>query len=244
MSLETAIDRTIKRVAPIHGVIAVLLTGSAVRGELLPHSDYDFLVLIDDAVPWPMPFRDGGREAYIDDEGRQVEIGYGSLRRTRAKIAETVAQGVPFRAEGLVEGRVLLRHGEAIEALIAEARTILADVPPEIDPQDRLWECYDIWNQLKDLQDVVDDAATAALVAPPLFDHLLRFYFRLERRWLPRPKALMRALEDTHAEYHALALVYVKAPTDGERVRALEAMMAYLARRFDLIFETGYASGR
>jgi len=68
MSLDAAIDRVTDRVKPIPGVMAVLLTGSAARGELLPNSEYDFLVLIDDGVPWPMPFRDGGREAYIDDD--------------------------------------------------------------------------------------------------------------------------------------------------------------------------------
>jgi predicted nucleotidyltransferase len=244
MSLETAIERVLKRAESIPGLAAVLLTGSAARGELLPNSDYDFLVLIEDHARWPMAFRDGGRESYIDDEGRQVEIGFGSVKRARAKIAETVAVGVPIRAEALVEARVLLRRGDAIDVLLDEARSVLDAGPPAIEYQDLLWECYDVWNQMKDLIDVSSDDATAALIAAPLFEHLLRFYFRLERRWLPRPRAMMPALCDADPEYHALALAYVGSATAGERIATLQSMMDYLARRFDLTFEAAYVSTR
>ena len=244
MSLQDAIDRTVERAGEISGVVAVLLTGSAARDELMPHSDYDFLVLIDDDVPWPMPFRDGGREAYIGEDGRQVEIGFGTLRRSREKIAETTAQGVPFRAEALVEGRMLVRHGDAVGWLVAEARTILEAGPPPIERQDLLWECYEVWNEMKDLLDVAADEPTAALIAPPLFEHLLRFYFRLDGRWLPRPKAMMARLAEANPGYHALAVGYVGAASTDKRTAALRAMMADLARRFDLVFEAGYTSTR
>jgi predicted nucleotidyltransferase len=244
MSLETAIGRVLQRGGEIPGVGAVLLTGSAARDELLPNSDYDFLILIDDGVPWPMPFRDGGREAYIDEERRQVEIGFSTFHRARTKTTESAAQGIPFRAQAFVEARVLARHGDAIDHLIAEARSTLGTGPPLLERQDVLWECYDIWNQMKDLQDVLDDPPTADLIAAPLFEHLLRFYFRIERRWLPRPKAMMRSLADANPEYLRLALSYVEAPSTLEQLAALQAMMGYLAQRFDLVFEAGYVSTR
>src|SRR4051794_26418792 len=101
MPLEEEIQRVITRAHELEGVVGVMLTGSAARGDMDENSDFDFLVLIDDAVPWPVPFRDGGRETYLDRTGRQVEIGFSTIARTRAKMAEGAARGIPFRAQPL-----------------------------------------------------------------------------------------------------------------------------------------------
>jgi len=226
------------------GVKGVLLVGSAATRTTTRNSDYDFLVMIDDNVTWPMPFRDGGRRAWIDEDGRQVEVAFSTIGRFRRRSTEEEAEGSCLRRSGVAKSRVLWAADEAPEALVAESQAIVEAGPAPMERQDVLWECYDLWNQLKDIEDRLTDRRVVQILSGPTFAQFVRFFFRLECRWQPRPRDTIKAVAEVDRGYHALCVEFLDAGSGQARYDALERMASYLSGRFGLTFETGYTSSR
>jgi hypothetical protein len=243
-SLDRIADQVVAWARTLGGVCGVLLAGSAATGEMTANSDYDFVVVIDDAAPWPLPFRDGGRQTWIEDDGRQVEVAYTTVARYRRRCAEEEAAGSCWRRQGVARSRVLHSRDGSVESLIEEARRIAAAPPEPMPHQDVLWECYDIWNQLKDIEDRLQDEQTVRLLAAPLFAQLIGFFFRLDARWKPRPRDMLRVLAETDSPLHELAAAFLAAPSAAALSDALWQIARYLAESFGVKFEAGYVSTR
>lgn len=244
-------DTTLKRVAGeilaeaqrLPGLRGVLLIGSTATGTTTPTSDYDFLVMIDDGVPWPMPFRDGGRRAWIEDD-RQVEVTFTTIGRYRRLSVRETASGSCLRAVAAANSRVLWDVDDAIGALVSEARSIVEAGPPPMEQQDVLWECYELWNQLKDIEDRLTDRRVVQVLAGPTFTQFVRFFFRLERCWQPRPRDMLTAVAAVDGDCHALCGEFLDAGSAQAQYEALQRLAGYLSARFQLRFEAGYTSSR
>ncbi|HUF54062.1 MAG TPA: nucleotidyltransferase domain-containing protein [Dehalococcoidia bacterium] len=225
------------------GVIGLLLVGSAARGEMSENSDWDFVAVIDDGVPWPKPFRDGGRESFQGPDGRQVEINYRTLSSLRGWTEEQAGQGVSAFAEMLGEGSPVGLQSPAVGALQDWARAILESGPPPLASSDLAWRCYEIWNQVKDVEDTLTaDEVTSYYLAQAPFWGLTTLLIRLSGTWLPRPKAVFARVRDLDPEFFEIAQSCAVATTAGARYRALSEMMSRLAERFGLDFAAYYTS--
>lgn len=243
-SLERVAAEVVAGARELPGAKGVLLVGSAATRTTTPNSDYDFLVMIDDNAPWPMPFRDGGRRAWIDEGGRQVEVAYNTMGRMRRRSAEEEATGSCLRRDGLANARVLWAADDDMQALVAESQAVVAAAPPPMESQDVLWECYDLWNQLKDIEDRLTDRRVVQILAGPTFAQFLRFFFRLERRWQPRPRDILRTVAGIDRGCHERCVEFLDAGSAQAQYDALERVASYLSYRFGLTFEAGYTSSR
>jgi hypothetical protein len=184
----------VKNVQSTPGAVALLLVGSAARGSMDPNSDWDFVCIVDDDVPWTRPYRDGGRKTFKATDGRQVELAFSSFSRLRRRIAEQSPEGIVATAEYLAEGLVVWLAGsdDGVRQLQAEARSIYNGRPDPIPADDLAWRCYDIWNRVKDVEDRLDDPVSGYYLAYLPYWGLVTLYFRLARVWLPRPKESSR----------------------------------------------------
>jgi len=240
--LPEAVRPIAERVSRAHGVIGVFFVGSGARGDMDMNSDWDLVAVIDDNVAWPKPFRDGGRETFRAADGRQVEVMYSSAGRLRKRIAEQAGVGVIATAEFLAEGRLLFEADPIASELQEKARSLWKSRPESIPDHDLRWRCYEIWNQVKDVEDRIDDADSAYYLSFLPFWNMVILSFRAGRYWLPRPKAVFPVLRDIDVDVYALCERFATARSPRSRLGTLRAMMRHLARRFALDFEAYYVS--
>jgi hypothetical protein len=226
------------------GTVALLLVGSAARGYLDNNSDWDFVGIVDDEVPWSRPYRDGGRETFAAPDGRQVELAFSSFARLRRRMAEQFSEGVIATAEYLSEGSVVWVAGSDVRwrELLAEARSMLEGRPDVISPDDLAWRCYDIWNRVKDVEDTLDDPVAGYYLSFLPYWSLVTLYFRLAQRWLPRPKAVFASIEDLDPALHSLCAEFAGHSSNRIRHGVLRRMMEHLETRFGIEFERYYTS--
>ncbi len=240
--VEDTINATVASLAGTPGIDGMLLVGSTATGTRRPQSDIDIVVLVSDSADWPRSFRDGGREVHFDRAGRQIEVSFTTLGRARLRLHAEAAEGKPWRAEALVHSRELGVRGAATDALLADARALLAAGPPMLGEGERKWLCFEAWNHRKDAEDRLDDPATANLLATAAFDSMARLLFWMEKRWQPHPKGLLPAIAELDSEFHSLAEGFLTAGAAPERLQALHLMENHLELRFGLEFEAPYTS--
>ncbi len=230
------------RVRDTPGLVALFLVGSGARGDVDPNSDWDFVAVIDDAAPWAKPFRDGGRETFPAPDGRQVEVMFATAGRLRRRMTEQAVAGIIATAEFLAEGRLAWSSGSPAVALQAEAQALHKSRPAPIQEHDLQWRCYEIWNQVKDLEDRLDDSVSAYYLAFLPFWNITTLFFRLRREWLPRPKAVFPCLGRLDPALYDLCGRFDRARTSRARLRILDAMMRHLSDSFDVRFGEFYTS--
>ena len=230
------------KVRTTQGAIGPLLVGSAARGSMDRNSDWDFVCVIDDDVPWPKPFRDGGRETFASPDGRQVEVAFASVARLRKRMAEQANEGIIAIAEFLAEGAMIWATGSKAQALKAEARVMRRRRPGVISGHELQWKCYEIWNQVKDVEDTLDDRVAGYYLSFLPYWNLVVLYFRLARRWLPRPKAVFTEIQKVDVTLYRMCSEFANASSNGTRNRVLREFMEYLAREFEVEFERYYTS--
>ena len=232
----------LERVSSTPGLIGLLLVGSAARGEMQKNSDWDFVAVISDDVPWPKPFRDGGRETFAAPDGRQVEVAHrtdGSLRR---RMAEQAALGFKPFAEMLAEGLPVGEMSDTVRVLQSEAREVLSKAPDALPAGDLSWRCYEIWNQLKDVDDCLDDPLTSFYLSQLAFWNMVTLFIRLSGGWLARPKAVFAQVEEFGPQFHEMCDRFAAAATPQDRYEVLRAIMDDLAQRFGVTFDAYYTS--
>jgi Nucleotidyltransferase domain len=239
--LPEAVLLIAERVSRDQGVIGVFFVGSGARGDMDRNSDWDLVAVIDNNIAWPKPFRDGGRETFRAADGRQAEVMYSSAGRLRERMVEQAGMGIIATAEFLAEGRLLFETAR-VSVLQGEARSLSKSRPEPIPDDDLRWRCYEIWNQVKDLEDRINDAVSAYYLSFLPFWNLVVLFFRVGRCWLPRPKAVFPVLRDTDSDLYALCERFATARSPRSRLPTLRAMMRHLARRFALDFEANYVS--
>ena len=232
----------LERVSSTPGLIGLLLVGSAARGEMQKNSDWDFVAVISDAVPWPKPFRDGGRETFAAPDGRQVEVAYRTADSLQCRIAEQAALGFGPFAEMLAEGLPVGEMSDTIRALQSAAREVLSKAPDPLPAGELPWRCYEIWNQLKDVEDCLDDPLTSFYLSQLAFWNMVTLFIRLKGGWLARPKAVFAQVKGLDAGFHGMCDRFAEATSPQDRYEILCAMMLDLSRRFSLTFDAYYTS--
>jgi hypothetical protein len=238
---DRAVDEEVARriageLAANPDVLGAIWVGSRERGEGIgPSSDLDIIAIIAETAgrKW--------RKGYVDEpSGRVVELLYRPASLDRVRFAQAFRSGESW-PHGYAYGRVLFDKDGTLAGLIAEARELWERGPEALLDGDREWERYESWLQRADIADRVDgEPATANHLISLLGQRLFRFAYRLERRWYPPDKYLLRDLQEHDEE---LAALFVETFTGGEpreRLRALDAMFAALAHRYGIRFDAPY----
>ena len=241
MTIDDTVARVRDRMTHVPGLAALILIGSTARGDRQKNSDIDIVALIYDNALWPVPFRDGGRETFVDADGVQVELAFTTLGRLRQRMIDEAAEGRRARCDWVEDAALLLGGGGEFEQLRAEGRQLLAQGPPPLSDSDIAWSCYEIWNLVKDVEDCLAEPACAAQLARAPYDAMLRFCFRLHQAWEPRAKAVLQALETVDPALYELASRFLVANA-ADHYAALLAMQRHLAESFNLDFHAPYIS--
>ncbi len=175
-------------------------------------------------------------------DGRQVEIAFSSFGRLRDRMAEQATAGIVAIAEFLSEARVIYSANPDVPKLRSEARALLRRQPPPLAEHELAWRAYEIWNQSKDVEDRLEDPVAAYYLSFLAYWNLVSLYFRLTRRWLPRPKAVFSTIRDIDPDMYALSRRYTRGSSAPARYRVIRQLMEALSQRFGVKFERYYTS--
>jgi len=227
---------TTERIREEHfsGAEVVLLAGSIVRGEATAFSDLDLVVLYEKVeCAYRKSFRAGGYpvEAFVHDE---ATLRYFMLEMDRPS-------GIPSLPQMVVEGIEVPRSTSLSRRMKDLARSVLEAGPPLLTEEELNRARYTITDLLDDLRAPRSHAELIAAGAQ-IYERLADFFFRANRRWSARGKAIPRRLKQVDERLgaeldHGFAEMFSK----GDAGPVIDLAKRILAPYGGLLFE-GYRS--
>jgi hypothetical protein len=167
--------------------LGILASGSIVRGEAGPTSDFDVFVVHDQ--PWRL--RDQRRFA-----GVPAELFVNPAARIRQYFASEHADGKPSSAHMFATGEVLGPPHPVLDELIREARDWLVR-PLELTAAQLTPRRYGAIDLLDDARDVVaSDPAAAHLLLASAVSEVIAYAFLARGKFRPRRKRAVAALAE------------------------------------------------
>lgn len=218
-ALETYVRAT-------YAPLGIVVSGSIVRGEAGPTSDFDVFVIHDH--PWRL--REQRRF-----EGVPAELFINSAEQVRRYFASGHLDGKPDTAHMLATGEPIEPVHDVIHELVAEARTWLAR-PLEPTPEQLASLRYASVDVLDDARDVIArDPVTAGLLLAEAVRGIVAYAFWKQRMFQPRRKDAVAALAAIDPE--AAALVRRWATSHGVDAFAVVETLARHVLGVDTFFE-------
>lgn len=226
--LSCAHDEALRElVAYVHAAydpVGIVVSGSIVRGNPDPRSDFDVFVI--HGKPWRV--REQKRF-----HGVPAELFVNPPEAVRRYMAGTEhASGRPSTAHMLATGCVVHAADPIVWELVAEARAAMASPHGPTDEQ-LLRLRYEIVDLLDDARDVAArDRVAAALLAGSVVQKTVSYAFRSRALFEPRRKDAATALAQVDPEAGRLLASYVDVPS----VSAAEALVRHVVG-VDTFFE-------
>jgi predicted nucleotidyltransferase len=206
--------------------IGIVVSGSIVRGEAGPTSDFDVFVIHEH--PWRL--REQRRF-----EGVPAELFINPAEQVRRYFVSGHREGMPDTAHMLATGEAIEPVHEVIHELVAEAREWLAR-PLEPTPEQLASLRYAGVDVLDDARDVIGrDPAAANLFLAEAVRSIVAYAFWKERKFQPRRKDAVTALAAMDPE--AAALVRRWATSSGTDALAAVETLARHVLDVDTFFE-------
>jgi hypothetical protein len=195
-------------------LIGVLLVGSRAYETPRTLSDWDFFVLID--ATWR-------QRRLLSIGGDEVEFLINPVQQVRRefKLWEQ-----PATIDMFAHGLIVEDQAGTVAELQAEAHRIWQAGPPPADPKWIAQWRYTLCDLVKDVQDLQkDDPRSAEWLMGQSVLSALTGQYRLNRRWLPQQKYLLKNLSLWDAESATLARDTLDPGRPiGERVDTLRAL--------------------
>jgi hypothetical protein len=198
--------------------IGVLVSGSIVRGNPGPESDFDIFVLHGEAVRQRVQRRFGGvpAELFVNPPGR--------VRRYFEEEARG-GGGRPVTAHMFATGVAVFDPEGVVAALQDRARATLA-AGPAVKEALLTWKRYTVATTLEDALDIAeaDPEMCAALLSAAVLE-AVRYGFWAAGRWQPRVKELLGELAALDPELAELARRFQRAGALPERIELARALV-------------------
>lgn len=199
-------------------LLGVLAAGSRIRGEGDATSDIDLPVVI--AQP-----RRQRRNSVV--EGVEVEMFLNPPFQIRRYFADERASGRGAEQHMWVTGRIFYDPQDVMAELQAEALAQWQAGPPPLSTAERWLARYTAADGVRDIVDVLDaDPERATYLIGRLLPEVVNTFYRIQRRWLVKPKRVLLDLAtwDTTAANLASSAC---SGTARERFAALEGLISH-----------------
>ena len=203
-ALRAAVAYILERYDPL-GIIA---SGSIIRGNPGPSSDFDIYVIRADNQRQRVQKRVAGVPA---------EIFTNNPAAVRHYFAEERKDGTPITAHMLATGVVVLKRHPVVDELCSEAVTWLAQ-RPDLSPAALTSLRYmtaDQYDNAKDVQQI--DPATATLLLNQAVSEMVRYAYLAANRNVPRVKEMISTLESFNFQLKQMVESYFLATDNGQR---------------------------
>ncbi len=215
---DRAADELVAYVRANYSPLGIVISGSIVRGEAGPTSDFDVHVVHDE--PWRLRDQKGFA-------GVPAELFVNPPAQIRRYFETEHAEGQPGTAHMFATGEPIEPVHPVITQLVREAREWLLR-PVEATEPSLTQRRYGIVNLLDDARDMSDhDPAGAAMVLGAAVRDLVAYAFWQRKLFQPRPKHAIAALARIDGEAVALVRTW-QTSTGSERFLVVEALARHV----------------
>jgi predicted nucleotidyltransferase len=206
-ALRQAVVHILERYDPI----AIIVTGTILRGSPSPTSDLDMWVLWDD------PRRQRAQKVF---NGVPTEIFVNPPSRVQRYFNEETAAGKPVTAHMVSTGFVVYEGDPVLREIREQAAQVLAD-GPEVNEEGLKAKRYRAATLLEDGLDILaEDAAGSAMLMANAMDILVRAQYVASGRWQPRDKEVVALLHEVDPEFARHVRDFYMAASVGEKASA------------------------
>jgi len=190
--------------------VGIVAAGTIIRGHPSPSSDLDIFVL------HRVPERQRVQRFF---EGVPAEIFVNPPERIERYFESDQRDGRLITAHMLASGFVVYDADPAVEALRARAAQVLAS-QPEPSPGELVRRRYAVATGLEDAEDIAEvDADLCAALLSKVVEGAVQYRFWDARRWQPRAKDTLSALEALDAGLAALVRAFYRTANPTDRLR-------------------------
>lgn len=215
---QEALHAAVAYVLAHFSVLGIIVSGSIIRGNPGPTSDFDLCVI------HAQPQRQRLQRLF---HGVPTEIFVNPPSMIRKYFASEHQEGRPSTAHMLVTGFPVLALDPVVSELRAEAQTWLQQAPT-ITAQNLLWRRYGIVDLLDNARDLHESAPEcAARILHQAVEGILEYTFLSQGRFLPRLKEFISKLQELDPELMQLTRAYYQASDVQTQMHLAET----LARR-------------
>lgn len=197
-----ALQATVTHILARFPVLGIIASGSIIRGNPGPTSDFDLYVI------HAQPQRQRLQRRF---HGVPAEIFVNPPQMIRSYFASEHQEGRPCTAHMLVTGFPVLVNDPIVAELAEEAQTWLQKAPT-FTAQQLLWRRYSIVDLLDNARDLLtSDPPCAARILHQAVQEILEYAFLANGHFLPRLKELIAKLPEVDPELAQLARAYYQA---------------------------------
>lgn len=213
---EEALRQAVVHILERYDPIAIIVTGTILRGDAGPTSDLDMWVLWDD------PRRQRAQRRF---NGVPAEIFVNPPARVQRYFDEERGEGRPITAHMVSTGFVVYDGDPALNEIREQAAKELAK-GPGVTEEGLTAQRYRAATLLEDGLDILDDdPAGSALLMSSAVETLVRAEYLAAGRWQPRDKELVARLGEVDATLARYVHAFHTAASVGEKASA--ARMAF-----------------
>lgn len=189
--------------------VGIIASGTIVRGNPAPTSDLDLFVIR------RRPERQRLQRFF---HGVPAEIFVNPPERVERYFESERIDGRPSTAHMIATGFVVYDADPVIAQIRTRANEVLAS-GPTVDEASLVQRRYAVATTLEDALDIVDvDPEMCAAILHVAVDGAARYRFVKERRWQPRNKELLTALDGLDAELATLVRQFYQASRLEDRI--------------------------
>ncbi|SMC26323.1 hypothetical protein SAMN02745857_02451 [Andreprevotia lacus DSM 23236] len=225
-----ALEHAIAHIDATFDPLAIVVSGSILRGNPDPGSDFDIHVL------WSLPQR---RRIQLRFDGVPAEIFLNPPAWLARYLQDEAQQGRPLTADMLASGWLIRDRDGQMQTFIEMARhQLAAGWQVSADTLQRMR--YEAALLFEDAAEVfVREPYTARLLQASAIEAGLRCWFAGQQRFLPRPKQRLAMLADAAPKLHALLIEAMQASTDHAPAATLALARALIGAEGFFCWDSG-----
>jgi len=201
---STALHEAVEHIFSEFTPVAIVATGTIIRGNAHANSDLDMYVV---------HLADYRRRIQRFFAGVATETFVNPPSAVRAYFRDEDQDGRRITAHMLATGVIVFRDGPTIDQLRAEAEEWLAK-ETVMSEAERISARYAIASRLEDALDVVEtDEITGWMQLTDAVTAMLEYSCKAGRGWIPRRKELLASVASTQPEVARLAREFFRSDT-------------------------------
>lgn len=182
-----ALDEAVAYIHECYQPVGIVASGTIIRGTAQASSDFDFMVIHDEA------WRQRSQRFF---NGVPAEMFVNPEFEMRRVVAAEPAGGRPQMSHLIGTGLIVHDISGVMASLQGQAREIL-NGGPSIPPEDLTQMRYRIATVFEDAHDIRDiDRDRAHAIVTEVLTESVKLHFLQQGRWLPRYKTLLSDLDD------------------------------------------------
>lgn len=218
-----ALEQALQWINEHYQVIGIVVSGSIIRGNPHPGSDFDIYVIHGNT------FRQRVQRLF---NGVPCELFINTLAQTYLYFESELKNNRPVSAHIISTGQVVQGHDNSEVLALLQAAHQYAAMSPPLTEEQVTFRVYGLATLLEDAVDSIGtDPATAGYIVDKVAIETIELLFLLRQQPLPRIKERLQNILTLDPAVGQLLLLYYRATTVDEKVRLATKLLALTTGR-------------